>query len=880
MTIDSGNDSGTVVFHAGTQAALNATLASFTYTAATDIVGDSITVTVNDGNATGVGGAKDGAASLRVVTAPNDIPVFNSPANPTYYYTANNAIPAFSFTDTYYGDNVTATVTVNSGTVHLTANGSATVGTNDTAQATITGSIAEVNTALAAMTYTTTLTSTATDTFTVSVDDNNANGFGGEKITSKSITVTMIGNDIPGISLPAAPTYYYAAGNALPGITYSDTLSGPTLTATVTDLHGTLHLSAASGAAIQSGNDTSAVVVAGTYDAVNSTLQTLTYSTSLTATGTDTVTVTVNDGGAARVGGAKSYTTSLSLTEIGNDTPSLTVPGTQTIPDLAAHKVEGVSLADTYSGNAVTATLSVDKGTLNTTASGGASVSGAGSKTLTVSGSVGAVNAALAELRYTTTLNNPGSDTITLSVNDGGTNRVGGSKSVNSSIPISVTYTPPPPPTVSAPVADVKVSVLSTTPTSTTASGASSTSVMSVSTLSSTSRDSGTGINTSSSVSVGGTSTNANNSDGHRSITADSSTTTSNSNPNQVLMVSNMGGVGGANTTANGAGNQVLTITNMGGSSLGGSAGGGASSPGLGGSFGSSFGSSTSFNSSGSSFSSSGSSFSASSGTGFSSGPSSFSTPSSPASSGTSSAPSGFTSSTGSSSAGPSQIGGQSPSGAGIGGTIGADTGSTAGVRGGETGGGTLSGNSSTSGVGASGTAAGSASGTTGDAATSGGRSSTTTGEGQTQGSERGQGQDQGQTQNRDQAPERQNQNRNQAPEQQNQNRNQAPEQQTRTQGPNRGQNQGGERGANPTGEPNAERGQGGDAAPPSGATGTTPGPHTLLIKKGLFEKAEFGPGPLTFTQQLAQADSFEQSRLQLERAFLGLPSSHDRLAA
>ena len=738
VTIDSGNNSTSVAIHASTTAALNAALASFTYAAYGDLVADTITVTVNDGNTTGVGGALTGSASLAVVTAPNDLPVFNSPADKTYYYTANNVIPTFSFTDTYYGDNVTATVSVNSGTVHLTASGG-TVTANDTAQATITGTIAQVNAALNAMKYTTTLTSTATDTLTVSLDDNNFNGFGGDQVATKSITVTMIGND----------------------------------------------------------------------------------------------------------------------------TPALSVPGTQTIPDLSAHKID-VSLADTYNGNAVTVTLAVDKGTLNSTATSAASISGNGSKSLTLSGSVADINTILAGLRYTTTLNNPGTDAITLTVNDNGTDRVGGAKSSSASIPISVTYTPPPPPIAQAPVAEVKVSVLATTPTSSTTTTGSS-SPLSVSTTG----DAGVGSTSSNSISVGGTNTGANNSDGHRSITADSTgvggtNTGASSAGNQVLSINNMGGVGGTSTGASGAGNQVLTISNMGGTSGGGSS---ASSAGFSGSSlggGASFGASSSgaFSSSGSSFSGASSSFSAGTGTGgFNSGTGGFSTGPSGGLGGNT----GGTGSPGGFNTGLSNGPGAPPvaptGGTGSGGEAGLNTGSGAAI--GSQTSGSSSGGTANTGIG------GTNGGDTGTAGASRGGDTGGAGRNSSSGTGEGQGQDQP-GQNRNQAPEQQNQNRNQTPEQQNQNQN-------RNQGPGqtRGQGQGGERGNNPGGEPGGTPGTGDGPAPDTGTPAPNLGPRTFL-----FDQSPMHNGPLSFSQQLAAANTFDQQCQQLDRAAAGLAFPGEQLAA
>ncbi|MEI6558828.1 MAG: DUF4347 domain-containing protein [Rhodospirillaceae bacterium] len=410
--------------------------------------------------------------------------------------------------------------------------------------------------------------------------------------------------------------------------------------------------------------------------------------------------------------------------------------------------------------------------------------------------------------------------TITVQVEDA----AGLSSTKTFDVSVSLSPAPPPPAPPAPPVVEIKISQLTTTPTSTTVSSTSSVS---------TSGDVGLGANSSNSVSVGGTSTSANSSNGQRSITADSTGGGSvGGSGNQVLSVSNMGGVSGGSAGASGSGNQVLTINNMGGATTGGSSGSaGLSGSSLGGGASFSASSSGSFgSSSGSSFSGTSGSFSTGSGAGGLSGPgSSSSGPSS--SSGFSTGP-GSSSSRGSGpSSSPGASTGNSSAGASAGGTTGGDTGSTT-TRGGDSGTGGTGGRNSSSG----------------------------TGEGQS--GDRGQGQDQ----TRNQSPEQQNQNRNQTPEQQGQ---------ARTQGQNRGQGQSGDHGNTRGGDTNTTPGTGGETAPATGTTVPDLGPRTFL-----FDEQPVHNGPLSFSQQLAAANNFDQKCIQLDEAAASLPFYDDQWAA
>ncbi|MBP2300815.1 DUF4347 domain-containing protein [Azospirillum picis] len=432
----SNNDTGTVTI-SGSTSAVNATLASFTYQSATSIVADTIQLSVNDGNGTAIGGAKTGLGQVAVVTAPNDAPVMEAPSSPTYYHTAGNPLPAFTFTDSYAGDQYTATITVGSGSVHLAAAGGATIAANDAATVIVSGSFADVTATLAAMTYTTTRTTSGTDTLTVSIDDGNVLGFGGNQVTTRSVTLNLIENDTPTLSSGGSRTFDHHSGNPVPGFAITDGLNDGSVTATVGALHGNLSVSAAGGATV-SANGSGAVTITGSRAAVNATLETLAYATSLTASGTDTITLTVRDNSPARIGGEKGASTSVAITLIGNDTPVLSRPADRTFDRQSGNPVPGFAITDGLNDGSVTATVGALHGSLSVSAAGGATVSANGSGAVTITGSRAAVNATLETLAYTTSLTASGTDTITLTVRDDSPGRVGGEKGASESMAITL----------------------------------------------------------------------------------------------------------------------------------------------------------------------------------------------------------------------------------------------------------------------------------------------------------------------------------------------------------------------------------------------------------------------------------------------------------
>jgi hypothetical protein len=103
-----------------------------------------------------------------------------------------------------------------------------------------------------------------------------------------------------------------------------------------------------------------------------------------------------------------------------NQPPVLAVPGAQTDTAKSAISIGGVSITDAdngYSHEAFTVTVSDATGLLSAVVRDGGMVSGAGTNTLTLTGTLVQVNAELATLTYTGAA--LGGDTISISVNDG-----------------------------------------------------------------------------------------------------------------------------------------------------------------------------------------------------------------------------------------------------------------------------------------------------------------------------------------------------------------------------------------------------------------------------------------------------------------------------
>ncbi|HEY1589338.1 MAG TPA: hypothetical protein VGG00_06340, partial [Rhodanobacter sp.] len=250
-------------------------------------------------------------------------------------------------------------------------------------------------------------------------------------ITSTLVNVTI--NQPPTIALPGSITAQDTAVTAVSGLSVSDpdTIAGEIYTITVADTAGTLDVGAVAGVTV-GGNDSNAITLTGAIGAVNTDLASLTFTGSLN----DSLTVTAND---SRGGVVEGF-----IPVLVNLPPAINAPGTVQGLVGTAVPVNNVDVLDAFGasqGDTFTASLIAGLGDLQVTPTAGATVTGNDSGTLTLTGSLAAVNAELGSLHYV----GPGSiypsDTISIGVSDG----KGGADAD------SVLIIPPPPPTVTLP---------------------------------------------------------------------------------------------------------------------------------------------------------------------------------------------------------------------------------------------------------------------------------------------------------------------------------------------------------------------------------------------------------------------------------------------
>jgi hypothetical protein len=127
-----------------------------------------------------------------------------------------------------------------------------------------------------------------------------------------------------------------------------------------------------------------------------------------------TLTVLADDG----FGNTDTAQVTINLTNV-NEAPVNTVPaGPLGATEDTVLAITGLSISDP-DGGAISVNLTVANGVLTVTLPGGATISGAGTGALTVSGTQAQVNTALSSLRYQGNLNYFGPDTLNIATSDG-----------------------------------------------------------------------------------------------------------------------------------------------------------------------------------------------------------------------------------------------------------------------------------------------------------------------------------------------------------------------------------------------------------------------------------------------------------------------------
>jgi hypothetical protein len=243
---------------------------------------------------------------------------------------------------------------------------------------TITGTVAQVNTDLGALTDDD--AATAPDTITINASDDFGNSAAAQSI---AVTVTPASGALS-IAAPATATVGVGRVNPIAGISVSESppTTGETFTAILTNGHGVLSATASGGGdTVVQSNAGKTLTIEGTLAQVDADLATLT-DTDRTFP-SDTITVNASDS----FGNVATQTTTVITV---NGLPVITAPSKATVAQNQATPVSGVSLAEsgTTSGEPFTVVLSDCAGVLGTTGGAGSIVSSKAGETLTITGTL------------------------------------------------------------------------------------------------------------------------------------------------------------------------------------------------------------------------------------------------------------------------------------------------------------------------------------------------------------------------------------------------------------------------------------------------------------------------------------------------------------
>src|SRR5262245_5712545 len=274
-----GNGTGTVTI-AGTAAEINAALGGLTYQGNLNFNGsETLTVATSDGTAT------DTDAVAITVNGVDDAPVNTVPGAQSVDEDTAIAIAGVAVADVD-STTLTTTLTVANGTLNVTPG--AGVSGNGTGTVTIAGTAAEINAALAGLTYQGNLNFNGADALTVATSD-------GTAIDTQAVAITVNAVDnAPVSTVPGAESTDEDTALAIAGVAVAD-VDSTVLTTMLTVANGTLTATTGSGAVI-SGNGSGTLTLEGTAAQINAALAGLTYQGNLNFNGADTLTVATFDG--------------------------------------------------------------------------------------------------------------------------------------------------------------------------------------------------------------------------------------------------------------------------------------------------------------------------------------------------------------------------------------------------------------------------------------------------------------------------------------------------------------------------------------------------------------------------------------------------------
>jgi hypothetical protein len=353
---------------------------------------------------------------LPAITGPSSVGVNE---NVSLALSGSNLI---SVTDTAgTGNNLESmTLTVQQGTLTFGSTTNLTVTGNGTSEITVSGSLSQLNSGLTSLTYTPNAGYLGADTLSLSNEDT-TDGLTGTKSVAIAVNPPAPTITAPAtISLNQGSTLTFSGANVISVTDPGGTAEQLKLTVS----HGTLKLGTTIGLTV-TGSGTATLTLTGTLASLNSDLASLVYTPTAGYHGAGTLSLSNQDTTDSLTG-----TTSVALT-VNPLAPTITAPARASLNKGSTLKFSGanaISVTDP-SGTAEQLTLTVSHGTLKLGTTTGLTVTGNGTATLTLTGTLASLNSDLASLVYIPTAGYHGADALSLSDTDT-TDSLTGTKSV------------------------------------------------------------------------------------------------------------------------------------------------------------------------------------------------------------------------------------------------------------------------------------------------------------------------------------------------------------------------------------------------------------------------------------------------------------------
>ena len=247
-------------------------------------------------------------------------------------------------------------------------------GANGSASMTVQGTAANLNAALAGMSYSPTAHFNGAASLSITTSDLGNTGTGGVLTDSKTVAITVNPvNDAPTVSAPSSFTVTedVASNLVYTGTPFAD-IDGDNLTVTLSIADGTIAGNAGTGVTI-GGTDTARTFSgsATNLNAYFTTAGSITYTGAPNVNGTRTLTTAVSDGTTST-----SATSTVNITPV-NDTPTVTAPASFTVTKNSTTLLlfNGTPFADVDNGN-LSVTLAVADGAITGNAATGITIGG------------------------------------------------------------------------------------------------------------------------------------------------------------------------------------------------------------------------------------------------------------------------------------------------------------------------------------------------------------------------------------------------------------------------------------------------------------------------------------------------------------------------